>query len=233
MDSMLIILLLFLICGVVIFFKVNGKNSYSSIKTTQEGYQNYARFYNAVAEYDNNFERKLNRIIELVKYQKADDLKEIAGEVGCTLEEVILKINYLENSRILNNIHIDRKTYKIIECTPEDEKLIKKYTPYIYYNHFTLEEIATKVRRTVHYSKEEVEQNVYDELTYLINNDLVHGLKLDPVDRKIIYLAVDKDKTKHSKDLITINCPRCGALNDINRGCKTRCLYCNSIIEHE
>lgn len=233
MDSLILFIFIFILSILVIFTRKNGFKSTYSNKTSQENYQHYARFYDSDAEYDSNFARKLNRIIQLVKYQKADDLKEIAGEVGCTLEEVILKINYLENSKILNNIHIDRKTYKIIECTPEDEKLIKKYTPYIYYNHYTLEEIATKVRRTVHYSKEEVEQDVFDELTYLINNDLVHGLKLDPVDRKIIYLAVDKNKTKHSKDLVTINCPRCGALNDINRGCKTRCLYCNSIIEHE
>lgn len=233
MESLIIFIFIVTLSGLIIFSIKNSSNVIYSKKTSQETYQHYAKFYDSVTEYDSNFERKLNRIIQLVKYQKENDLKVIAGEVGCTLEEVILKINYLENSKILNNVHIDRKTYKIIECTPEDEKLIKKYIPYIYYNHYTLEEIAAKVRKTIHYNLEDIEQDVYDELTYLINNDLVHGLKLDPVDRKIIYLAVDKNKTKHSKDLVTINCPRCGALNDINRGCKTRCLYCNSIIKHE
>ena len=36
---------------------------------------------------------------------------------------------------------------------------------------------------------------------------------------------------KKVRDYITINCPNCGALNDVNRGSKVRCEYCETIIE--
>jgi len=222
----------FVILGVAFVFYSKSKTNFNSgFNTSQDSYQHYAKFYDTVATQDTHFEYKLSRIIDLVKYQKTTDIREIADEIGCTLEEAILKINYLESNKILNNIHIDRKTYKIIECSLEDEKLIRKYMPYIYYNHFTIEEIAQKVRRSSNYSLEDTIYNVYEELMYLIDNDLVHGIKIDPIDRRIIYLATDKNKTKRSKELVTVNCPRCGALNDINCGLKTRCLYCNSILE--
>lgn len=219
------LLFLFGICNYI--FNMPKNNNVSS----QDSYQHYAKFYDTTTYYDENFDRKISQIIDLVKYRKVTDIREVAREVGCTLEEAILKISYLESNRILNNIHIDKKAYQIIECSIEDEKLIKKYTPYIYYNHYTIEEIAIKVRKSNHYQLEDVINQVYDELTYLIDNDLVHGLKIDHIDKKIIYLSTGKEKTAHSKDLITLNCPRCGALNDINRGVKTRCLYCNSILE--
>ena len=207
--------------------KVNNNNS------SQDAYQQYAKFSGTTTHYDKSFDQKVNQIINLVKYNKVTNIKDIAKEVNCTLEATILIISYLENIKVFDNIHIDKKNYQIIDCCAEDEKLIKKYTPYIYYNHFSIEEIATKVRMTNHYQLEDVINQVYDELTYLIDNDLVHGVKIDPVDRKIIYLSTGKDKTSKSRDFITINCPRCGALNDINRGIKTRCLYCNSILEDE
>lgn len=232
MNANILIYLGFLFLIIILGIKyLNTSKNKNSNNSSQDGYQQYAKFYGTTTHYDKSFDQKVNQIINLVKYNKVTNIKDIAKEVNCTLEATILIISYLENIKVFDNIHIDKKNYQIIDCCAEDEKLIKKYTPYIYYNHFSIEEIATKVRMTNHYQLEDVINQVYDELTYLIDNDLVHGLKIDPVDRKIIYLSTGKDKTSHSKDLITINCPRCGALNDINRCVKTRCLYCNSILE--
>lgn len=223
--------LFFFFCASIIFlFSFSIKKNNNKLPT-QEAYQHYAKFYNIQATQDMNFDNKLSKIINLVKYQKVTDIRHIAGEVGCTLEEAILKISYLENSKILNNIHIDKNTFTIIECSIEDEKLIRKYIPYVYHNHYSLDEITNKLRLSNHYDFDDVKTQIYDELSYLIENDFIHGIKLDPIDKKIIYLSTGKDKTSHSKDLITINCPRCGALNDINRGVKSRCIYCNSILE--
>ena len=112
MESLIIFIFIVTLSGLIILSIKNSSNVIYSKKTSQETYQHYAKFYDSVAEYDSNFERKLNRIIQLVKYQKENDLKVIAGEVGCTLEEVILKINYLENSKILNNVHMIEKLIK-------------------------------------------------------------------------------------------------------------------------
>ena len=38
---------------------------------------------------------------------------------------------------------------------------------------------------------------------------------------------------KKEKDYVTINCPNCGDLNDVNRHSKTRCEYCKTIIEYK
>ena len=77
-------------------------------------------------------------------------------------------------------------------------------------------------------TKSKVEEQVYKELKYLYDKELINGLIINDVDRTIKYYSVEK-KLK-AKDYITMQCKHCGALNDVRRGGKTRCEYCNSII---
>ena len=63
----------------------------------------------------------------------------------------------------------------------------------------------------------------------LYDKDLINGVKLNEVDKEILYYTVEKNKKE--KDFISIRCKNCGAINDVNRGNKTRCEYCNTIIE--
>ena len=47
---------------------------------------------------------------------------------------------------------------------------------------------------------------------------------------KYIY---NQNYEQKEKDYIIMNCPNCGAINDVDRHGKTRCDYYKTIIEHE
>ena len=70
--------------------------------------------------------------------------------------------------------------------------------------------------------------NIFEELNYLDEKGLLNGLRIDDVDRTIFYYSIEKKKT-HS-NLITVHCPNCGALNDVNTDGKVYCSYCKNII---
>ena len=57
---------------------------------------------------------------------------------------------------------------------------------------------------------------------------MINGIKINEVDKEIIYYTIEKSKVT---DLISVECDNCGAINDVDRGIKTRCKYCNTIIE--
>ena len=54
-------------------------------------------------------------------------------------------------------------------------------------------------------------------------------MKINDVDKKLIYFT--DEKSEKEKDFISFCCDNCGAINDVNRGNKTRCEYCGTIIE--
>lgn len=191
-------------------------------------YQHYAKFHNNAVPHDEKFEEKINKISNLIQIDKIMDIKEIAEKSGCTYDECILKIGYLKNKRLIGTYHIDKNTEKLIPCSQKDFKLIEKYKPYIYYNHLQPKDIAIRMPGVTSEKLKEAEEKIYNEILYLEKNDLLNGIKINEVDKKIVYYAVEKNMVKD--DLITLSCPNCGALNDVNRGSKTRCEYCNSII---
>ena len=82
-------------------------------------------------------------------------------------------------------------------------------------------------REPTSYGKE-VTEKVYEEILGLYKNDLINGIKINEVDKEIIYYTIEKSKVT---DLISVECDNCGAINDVDRGIKTRCKYCNTIIE--
>lgn len=205
------------------------KMSKKETHLSQNSYHNFTKFIdeNNITFEDSHFEEKLFKIKTKIKEGKRN-IKEIAEETGCTIEECILKIKYLQNKRQLTQFHIDHVAKELIECTPEELKLIKTYTPFIYANHFTIDEITTKKRKSMAQNYDILREKVYNDLKYLVDNDLINGIRINEVDKEIIYYSLEKKKVK---DLITITCPNCGALNDVNRGDKVRCEYCETILE--
>lgn len=117
-------------------------------KINELSYQRYAKFYGNIEFKDEHFDEKISKITSLIKggYR---DIKEIAELSGCQFEECVLKIKYLQNKKQFMNIHIDKRALRLIDCSAEELELIKKYTPYVYYNHFTIDEITTKIRRSM------------------------------------------------------------------------------------
>lgn len=192
-------------------------------------YQRYARFYGDLKPSDEMFDKKISIIYDLIINKHESDLEYIAKESGCSLEECILKINYLKNKRKIGNYYIDRTINEIKECSEKDEKLLQKYSPYIYKQHLQFKEIASKMPGASLYNLNQMEAIVYRELCDLNRKGLINGVSINEVDRVITYYTIEKHKNE--SDFITINCKNCGAINDVNRHGKTRCAYCKTIIE--
>lgn len=226
-----IILMLVGIFGFYIIVLKKKRQNNKPARLSQTSYHNFAKFLdeNNITFDDEHFEKKLFKIKVLIGEGKRN-IKEIAKESDCTFEECILKIRYLQKKQILTQFHIDIRGNELIECTLDDLKLIKKYTPFIYNNNFTLDEITVKKRRSTTQNYNKLRDSIFKELKYLVDNDLVNGIRLNEVDQEIIYYTLEKQK---KRDLVTTTCPNCGALNDINRGDKKRCEYCKTILEDE
>lgn len=159
------------------------------------------------------------------------DIEKIAKASGCYYDDCLLKIDYLKNKRIIGNLYIDTKNSIINDWSEEDEELLKKYQGFIYGNHSQIKEIATKMPVAEIKNLDAVEEKVFQDLCYLDDKYLLNGININRVNRKIIYYTIEKHKKE--KDYITMNCPNCGTINDVDRHGKTRCDYYKTIIEHE
>lgn len=233
MDTFAIIFFIIIMALVYILAIIKKNNRNNTVTKTgtvnQESYQRYAKFFDNIVPQDAKFDAKMNKIYNLIEVDKKTDIKEIAEKSSCTYEECILKIKYLKNKRQLGTYHIDHKRGKILPCTQEEYQLIEKYKPYIYYNHLSIDEIANRMPGVTRENLEETKEKIYREIYDLYDSNLLNGIKINEVDKEIIYYTIEKRKKE--KDFITIRCENCGALNDVNRGSKVRCQYCDTIIE--
>ena len=200
-------------------------------KVNEWSYQRYARFYDEVKASDPKFEEKVSKIYHLIAEEKCDDLRFIAEDSGCTYDECIMKIKYLKNKRLLGDLYIDYVNGIIKECSEADQKLLAKYSTFIYVNHYQIKDMAVKLPEATAFNINDLEEKVFKDLEYLDSKGLINGIILNKVDRKIVYYTIEKHK--NDKDTLTINCPNCGAINDVQRNSKTRCAYCKSIIEYK
>lgn len=194
----------------------------------ENSFQRYAKFYGEIVPSEADFDRKLNKIYILIKDHNMRDIKQIAEISSCTLPECVLKIKYLKNKRLIDDLYIDTNNMKLITCSPEDQLLIDKFKPYIYGTHTQISEFVNLVPNPERLNIEEHKKKLLDELIYLDKKGLVNGVKIDDIDGEIIYYALEKRKTV--KDRETVHCPNCGALNDVELTGKVRCSYCNSIV---
>ena len=230
------LIIVLIILGFILINQLNKKslkNKYNKVTkngtVNQDSYQKYAKFYETVVPQDQHFNDKMNKIYEQIEINKKKDIKKIAASAGCTYEECILKIRYLKNKRQINEYHIDHINGKLIPCTEAENKLLKKYKPYIYNNHLTIAEIATRLPEATTKNLSALKEQVYSEIKDLYESNLLNGIKINEVDKELVYYTIEKRKKE--KDYISISCDNCGALNDVNRGSKVRCAYCNTIIE--
>ncbi len=198
-------------------------------KISDESYKKYAKYYNLTEPTDNEFNRKLEIIYDLIINKKYDDIEIIAKESNCTLEECVMKIRYLKNKRLIGDYYIDVNTKKIRPCSESDEKLLNEYSKFIYYQHLQIDEIAVRYPKTTFNNLEETKNKIYNDISYLYSKGLLNGIKLNDVDKSISYYTIDKRKVSLEKK--TINCPNCGAINELNKFSKVKCEYCGTIIE--
>lgn len=217
--------------GIAFCYKLfNSKPESNSHKReiSEWSFQRYAKFYGVKALKDEQFTQKMEIISDLVLNKKVDDIKFIAKESKCTYEECILKIKYLKNKRKIGDLYIDHVEGKLKRCGAKEQQLLRKYSPYLYKRYLQIDEIARRMPTARAENLETIKEIVFKDLVYLDEKGLINGVILNKVDKTILYYHVEKHKK--AKDYLSINCPSCGALNDVNRGGKARCEYCDTII---
>ncbi len=198
-------------------------------KISEWSFQRFAGFYDTRVFPDPKFDEKINSIIDCVNNKKIESLDEIAEKSGCTTEEAVMKIRYLKNKRIFDNIYIDRYNRAVKKCNEEDEKILEKYYNMLYYDHYSIIEIAQRVPNYHNKPISIIEEDVFKDIKYLYDKCIINGIKLDESKKEIIYYTVEKHKK--SKNYATVNCPKCGALVDVSKGGNGRCDYCGSLVE--
>jgi hypothetical protein len=192
-------------------------------------YQRFCGFYDKKILPDELFYKKIEKIIYCVRNKNMESIQEIAKNSNCSFEECILKLNYLKNKQILNDLYIDRINQVIKKCSEEDIKILEKYYNMLYVDHFQLIEMAIRMPNLYNRPLEEISDEIFNDLKYLYDKCIINGIKLDEEHKKIIYYTVEK----HTKAnvYISVNCNKCGALVDIPFGGHARCSYCNSMNE--
>ena len=195
----------------------------------ENSFQRFAKFYGEVYPHEEKFDAKLNQIYTLISKNGERDIKNICELASCSVAECVLKIKYLKNKRLIDDLYIDTNNLKLIPCSAEDQALIDKYKPYIYGSHTQVDDFFNLVDWVGGTSAEEQKKHVFEEIKYLADNGLINGVKVDDVEGKIIYYTLEKRKTIYNKE--TIHCPNCGALNDVDVTGKTRCDYCKGIVK--
>jgi DNA-directed RNA polymerase subunit RPC12/RpoP len=192
-------------------------------------FQRFAGFYDERVFPDPKFNEKIESIKHCINNKHIERIDEIANESGCTFEETVMKIRYLKNKRVFDNIYIDRFNKAVKRCSEEDEKILEKYYTMLYVDHFSISEMAQRVPNFHNKPIPIIEEDVYKDIKYLYDKCIINGIKLDEERKEIIYYTVEKHKK--AQLYATVNCPKCGALVDVSKGGNGRCDYCGSIAE--
>ena len=148
-------------------------------------------------------------------------------EAKVSLTECIVKIRYLiKIGRLSNEYHIDHNSAYIVKCTKEEQKLLKKYSNYILIKKYQIKQIvkALQAHNTNGRTEEEFYEDIYKEVKYLIDKNLLKNIKIDEETQTIIY-------PKKGNDYISKPCPNCGAINEVRRLEEGICKYCGSVIK--
>ena len=199
-------------------------------KLDENSYRNYTQFFGTEELEDKEFIKKMRIIYSQIMKDNEENIKQIAELSGCTYPECILKIKYLKQiKRIPEEYFIDEANGLVNRCSKEDQELLKKYRPYICRSKLQIPQIVARIPHTPGKTYEEMKKQVLDDLAYLDEKDLINGIILNKVDETITYY--NYQTTGDKTDKITVTCQNCGAPNEVNRGGKTWCEYCGTIVE--
>lgn len=172
------------------------------------------------------FINEAGHIKKMIVEEKYEDIREIGERLSLTSTDCIKRIDYLRKCvNELNGYYLDYYHKTIKKCSPEEYKLLDKYVGYVYNDKLQIDQIAHLMRRTSTDDIYILKTQIKKDIKYLISKELVDGIKYDEKEDKIIRY------NKKNSDLISIPCPACGAINDVNEGRKAHCKYCNAIIK--
>lgn len=223
-------IIIFMVIVIITVVKIVNPYIKPVTKSQENKYIDYAKFYGTDSIKDQEFLKKMQIIYSQIIKSNEEDIKQIAELADCTYPECILKIRYLKQiKKIPEDYFVDEANGLVNRCSKEDQELLKKYRPYIYRSKLQISEIVARLPHIPGKTYEEIKNQVLDELSYLDDKDLINGIILNRVDGTITYYNI---KEKHKKsDKITATCQNCGAPNEVNRGGKTWCSYCGTIVE--
>lgn len=226
-GNILIILgIVLIVIGLLPLFK---KKKVKKTIINEWSYKRYADFYGRMELDDKDFYNKIAKITNAILRDKDEDINVIAEKSGCTYEECLMKINYLKNKRKIGDYYIDSVNHVIRECSKEDQELLNKYKPFIYSEHLQIDEMAARDTSATVETLGQIKEKTKNDIKHLLELNLINGVKYNEVDNVLTYYSVEKHNK--AKDFITVSCEKCGALNDVERTGKTKCLYCSNIIE--
>ena len=233
MEAVVTIISVIIVTGFVVLFRRMNHTKELEQKidiqhVNEDSFQNFAKFYGEIYPDDPQFDRKLNKIYILITDHNIMDIKRIAEISLCTLPECVIKIRYLKNKRLIDDLYIDTFNMKLIPCSNEDQLLLDKYKSYIYGSHLQVEEIAGVIPNPKMLPLDSLRNEIFKDIEYLNNKGLINGIKVDEIDHRILYYTIEKRRIY--EDHQTVHCPNCGALNDVDIVGKVKCSYCNSIV---
>ena len=230
MEIMLTIIFccLMIFLGIFAYIRDNAPEELNFDHINEDSFQRYAKFFGTNVPSDDAFINKLNSIYCLIVNEKIMDLDIISKRSNCSLEETVLKIRYLKNKRMLGDYYIDTVNKVLIPCNNDDQKLLEIYKPFVYGSHLQIDDIANVLPNKDYLDIKTMRKKVYDDIKYLYDKDLINGIKLDEIDKKIIYYTIEKRKKNEGYE--TVHCPNCGALVDVEITSKARCSYCGTIV---
>lgn len=199
-------------------------------KIDPKDFESYLEFLGSKSN-DPHYIKKMKLIINLINKKGITDIKEIARLSKCGFDECIIKIKFLKKQKVIENYYIDRANGVLNPCSEQDKKLIEKYDQFIYSKKLQPSEIARLLPSTRIDKFEDAKKQVLEELSYLDEKDLLNGINIDLVDKKIVYY--DNGKLKNHKSYVSITCKSCGAINNVPINGKSKCEYCDRILEEE
>lgn len=210
-------------------FKKKNKDNQSDgsdLLVTEWSFQRFAKFYDIRVFPDPKFYDKINTIIDSINVKKLDRLDEIAEKCESSIDDTILKIKFLKNKRIIDNVYIDRLNRIIRPCTEDDIEILNKYKDMLYVDHLSIGEMAQKVPNFHGKPLPIIQEDVYKDIRYLYDRCVVNGIKLDDSRKEIIYYTVEKKKIEETH--ASINCPKCGAIVFVPKKGSRICDYCGA-----
>lgn len=224
----LIIIVIIILITIIILSKRKKTRKIDINHINENSFQKYAKFYGEIYPHEEDFDTKLNTIYTLITNNGERDIKRIAELSSCQIPECVIKIKYLKNKRMIDDLYIDTNNLVLIKCSEEDQKLIDKYKPYIYGSHTQIADFAALLPNPDNLEIDDLRKKALEEIKYLNNNNLINGIKIDDIDGIITYYTLEKRKNVNNME--TVHCKNCGALNDVEVTGKTRCGYCKSIV---
>lgn len=188
-----ILIFLFIICILIYVneLKIKNKNNKKLDLNgiPEQAFKNYAQFWGYNIDNDINYQKKMEVIYHLIINKNQQNIKKIATKSKCSYDECIIKIKYLKHKKLINNYCIDNSTAKLIDSSFEDKKILEKYNKYLEQKNLQINQLAAVVPNSFATNTQEATEQVFNDLVYLEQKNLLDDIRIDKLNRYIYYYS--------------------------------------------